>query len=115
MIEDQKHKSKLISSALLDYYFHIGGNNIQLDIKFIDNKLVLNCSGTIDKKPDDLEHINELINLPRYDGVELYYAELLDLSDGDSSMFNLVSDLIDSGSATYERGILSFHLERIYI
>ncbi|SUB75522.1 hypothetical protein [Peptoniphilus indolicus] len=115
MIEDQKHKSKLISSGLLEYYFHIGGNNIHLDIKFVDNKLIFNCSGEVPKEPDDLEHINELINLPRYDDVELYYAELLDLSDGDSSMFNLLSDLIDSGSAVYKDGVLSFNLERIYI
>lgn len=115
-MEDLKHKAKLIGSGLLEYYVHLNANDINVSIKCTGEKLVISSSGKICEKPSDDEiiELNRIINTPRSDDMAMYYAELLDLTNDDESIFHLLGLMIDSGKIDYIDGILKFYLERKY-
>lgn len=113
-MEDQKHKAKLIGSGLLEYYVHLDGNDINISVNCNEDKLIISSSGKVNKEPDELEQLNTMINSPKSDDMAMYYAELLDFSNDDNSIFHLLSLMIDSGKIEYVNGILKFYLERLY-
>ena len=103
--------SKRITNSILNYLMERGVEDITMRLKVNDECIVIIAEGEVDKKPKDLDELNELINQKRIKTLEEYYSSLLGYSDNVNDI-DLLGSMLDEGSISYDGNILTFYAMR---
>ena len=98
ILDDSAIISNKITVSLLTYMYSNGVKDITVRIQNEDDKIVIVAEGETDKKPNDLEEFNKLLNM-------LGIGE--DVND-----INLLSSMVDEGMILYHEKVLSFYAAR---
>ena len=106
-------RSVKILEEVIGYFIHHEIDH--MDIKFFadEEKMDITVSGTTEKPPRDLQHLENLLNEPIKQEYEEYYWSLLGAT-GKRQELRLLGSLVDSGSAVYEDGVLTVNVKRSY-
>lgn len=106
-------RSVKILEEVIGYFLHHQIDHQDIDFFADDERMDITVSGEIPIPPKDLEHLHNLLNEPRKPEYEEYYWSLLGAT-GKRQEFQLLGSLVDSGSARWEDGILTVHIQRTY-
>lgn len=104
--------AKRIMNSILSYMMDRGVEDITVRLKVNDERIIAVAEGEVDKKPADLEELNQLINQKKIKTLEEYYSSLLGYSDNVNDI-DLLGSMLDEGSISYDGDILTFYAMRI--
>lgn len=112
MRDEKYRKSKLVSIALMGYFFQCKAESIEINIEYKDHMFKLNSRANINQKIENLHELEEILNSKQSDDLEMYYTELLDSFHGSNRDLNLLSSLVDRAKVDYKDNILEIIIEK---
>lgn len=104
--------SKRITNSVLNYMIEHGVEDITIRLKVKDDKIIIIAEGNTEKKPNDIDELNSLINQKRISTLEEYYSTLLGYSDNVNDI-DLLGSMVDEGCINYNDNLLTFYAMRI--
>ena len=107
----ERMKAMKILEELIGYFFRYQINDLQMDLHYDTKSFKIMVEGTCNRRPADLDHLNELLNTPRQTELEEYYWGLLG-GNNERQELNLLGSLVDCGDVSCENGKLSITVYR---
>ena len=112
MKDERYKKSKLVSSAITEYFFSHNAQSIEIKVDYSDSKFIVSARAKLNKNPENLEELSKILNSKQSEDLELYYTELLEFSHGSRRDLELLSSLIDKADVDYKDKILNINIEK---
>lgn len=100
-----------IVNELLSYFFMHHIVDVQIDVQYGKQHVVITIVGQIDQKPDDVDELYHLLNAERQVEYEDYYWSLLGEHRNHFEL-NLLGSLVDKGEVSYENEHLTVKVYR---
>lgn len=91
-----------IVNELLSYFFMHHIIDVQIDVQYGKEHVIITIIGQIDSKPDDIKELCDVLNAERQVEFEDYYWSLLG-EHRNYSELNLLGALVDKGEVTFEK------------
>ncbi len=114
IIKNEEKTARVISSALITYYFAKTVQNFHIYIDFKDNTMCIRAEGKVQLESKDIEELHALRDPHRLPEFENYYEELIGIGYNSNEISNLdaLSSIVDKAKWTYEEEVLCIQFER---
>lgn len=112
-MRSRREKLVKLMNDLISFCFEIGMEDLDINFSSHRDKGEITVSGRAENPPmQKLRDLEEILNMPRQEELEEYYWALVGHRHGILEL-EMIANLVDRGSITYENQILTIYLCRL--